>query len=140
MGEIEGQGDQVPVVFLVPPTVTPTPTPTATPMRMTMITGKHQISSPYSSWRCGVNRLTNNPKAYPLLPPRRSCFDNGSIEVFISLVQIDDRVLCLLFGVLYSRLLRNDRRLHVLEELGELHHLPLNLLNSLVSALHDPQC
>lgn len=57
--------------------------------------------------------------------------------MLISLVQIDDCILRLLFGVLYSRLLLNDRGFHILEELRKLDHLPLNLLDGLVSALNS---
>ena len=83
-----------------------------------------------------MDRLTTNPEANPLLPPCRSCFDHGSIEMLVSLIEIDHRVLRLIFNVFYSRLLRNDSRFHVLEELGQLDHLPLNLLNGLVPALN----
>ena len=58
------------------------------------------------------------------------------MEVLISLVHIDDGVLRLLFSVLYSRLLLNDCGFHILEELRKLDHLPLNLLDGLVSALN----
>ena len=84
--------------------------------------------------------LTKDPKADPLLPPCRSCLDHRSVKVFVSLVQILHRVLRLVFNVLYSRLLCDDRRFHILEQLGKLDHLPFNLLNSLMSALYCPQC
>ena len=86
--------------------------------------------------RYGIDRLTNDPKADPLLSPRRPGFDDCSTKVLISLVQIDDCVLRLLFSVLYSRLLLNDGGFHILEELSKLDHLPLNLLDGLVSALN----
>lgn len=118
----------------------PTPTPTATPMIMTMSTGSVRFPSPKSNWRHRIGRPTNDPEADPLLPSRRSCFDHCSIEMFIPLVQINHSILRLILNILYSGLLRNDRRFHVLEKLGQLYHLPLNLLNSFVPALNRAQC
>ena len=90
----------------------------------------------FETHRYGIDRLTTDPEADPLLSPRRPRFDNGSTKVLISLVQIDDCVLRLLFSILYSRLLLNHCGFHILEELGKLDHLPLNLLDGLVSALN----
>ena len=101
---------------------------------------KHWLASDIQNFeiqRYGDDRLTTDPEADPLLSPRRSGFDNGSTKVLISLVQIDHCVLRLLFSVLYSRLLLNDRGFHILEELGKLDHLPLNLLDGLMSALNS---
>ena len=100
---------------------------------------KHWLASEIQKFEIqsyGIDRLTNDPEADPLLPPRRPGFDNGSTKVLISLVQIDDRVLRLLFSVLYSRLLLNDGGFHILEKLRKLDHLPFNLLDGLVSALN----
>jgi hypothetical protein len=62
------------------------------------------------------------------------------IELLVSFVQVYNGVFCLGVDVLYCGLLLNDGSLHILEQLGELNHLSLNLLDCFVPALNSAQC
>ena len=83
---------------------------------------------------------TGDAQADPLLLPCRSRLDDCLIQLLVSLVEVLDRVLGLRVNVLNSGLLLHNGCLHVLEELGELDHLALDLLDGFVSALDGAQC
>lgn len=85
-------------------------------------------------------RLTNDAQADPLLSPGRSRLVNGLVELLVSFIQVYDGILGFVVDVLYRGFLLNDGSFHVLEQLCELNHLSLDLLDGLVSALHSAQC
>lgn len=85
-------------------------------------------------------RHTNYTQAYPLLPSRSSCFVDSLIQLLVPFIKVYDCIFSLVVDVLNRRLLLDDSGLHVLKQLCEFDHLPLDLLNGFMTSLHSPQC
>ena len=81
-----------------------------------------------------INR-TNNPEAYPLLPSYGSRLGNRSVKLFVTLPDIRVRFLCLLLDLLNRSFLLYDCGVNVLEQLRELDHLALDLLDGFMATL-----
>lgn len=82
-----------------------------------------------------MTALTTDAQANPLLPagtPRRL---DGAAELDVALVQVLDHLLALLLDNGDLLLLLHDQGVHVLEQLGELDHLLLDLLDGGVAVL-----
>lgn len=80
-----------------------------------------------------------NEQTPPLLAAGTPCFLDGSTNLGVGLDDVLVNLLALLFNILHQRFLLHNDLVEVLEQLCKLHHLSLNLLNSLVSLLDIPQ-
>jgi hypothetical protein len=74
-------------------------------------------------------------KAPPLLATSAARFCDGSADLCVRLDDVLVNLLALLLDILDKRLLLHDNLIKVLEELCELDHLLLNLLNGFVALL-----
>lgn len=83
--------------------------------------------------------LTRDTKADPLLLACSTRSVDGHADLLVTLVQVINHLLALLLNLSDSRLLLHDQRVHILEQLGELYHLLLNLDQRIVAILHRAQ-
>lgn len=80
-------------------------------------------------------RRTSNAKADPLLLARLlGCLD-GDVDLLVALVEVLNHLFALLLDLGDLDLLLHDEGVHVLEQLGQLDHLLLDLLELLVAVL-----
>jgi hypothetical protein len=86
-----------------------------------------------------VIRLTADEQAPPLLAVTGSRLFNSASNFLVALNDVVVDFLALLLNVLDEGLLLHNNLVEILEELGKLHHLSLNLLNRLVSFLDVPK-
>lgn len=96
---------------------------------------KRQLLQRLSPIPTKVARLTADAEADPLLLARLAGRDNGNANLLVALVEILHHLLRLLFDLGHGHVLLHDERVHVLEELGELDHLALDLLQSSMAVL-----
>lgn len=84
--------------------------------------------------------LTEDAQADPPLPSRRSRLVHCLVKLLISFVEMHNRILSFSVDMLYGGFLLDDRGFHVLEQLSELNHLSLNLLDGFMPTLDGTQC
>lgn len=83
--------------------------------------------------------LTADEQAPPLLPVAGARLLDGAANLLVALHHVVVHLLALLLNVLHQRLLLHDDVVEVLEQLRELHHLALDLLDGLVALLDIPE-
>ena len=83
--------------------------------------------------------LTADTKTDPLLLPRGTSAINGFADVLVARDEMRVRLLSLLLDILHQRLLLHDDRIQVLEQLLQLDHGALDLLDGIVALLHIAQ-
>jgi hypothetical protein len=81
-------------------------------------------------------KRTDNTEAPPLLLPRLIGRHNGDGDLVVTFVEVLDHLLALLLNLSDLRLLLDDERVHVLEELRQLDHLLLDLGKGSLPVLH----
>ena len=104
-------------------------------MMMTMMTpGMGQYS-----FNPQLGAELTNEEAPPLLPARTASLLDSTTNLGVGLDDVFVDFLALLLNVLDERFLLLDDLIEVLEQLCELDHLLLNLLDGLVTLLHVTQ-
>ena len=83
--------------------------------------------------------LTANAKTDPLLLPRGTSRSDGLTDLLIAAHKMRVRLLGLLLDVLHQRILLHDNGVQVLEQLLQLDHGALDLLDGVVALLHIAQ-
>jgi hypothetical protein len=81
----------------------------------------------------------NDEQAPPLLAVTGARADDRGTNLFVTLCDVIANLLALLLNVGNERLLLLHNLVEVLEKLGELDHLALNVLDGLVALLHVAQ-
>lgn len=92
----------------------------------TMIATAHKVSWPLT----GLHKpliLTTDTQADPLLLASLAGRVDGDANLLVTLIEVLDDLLGLLLNLGDGNLLLDDQGVHVLEQLGELDHLLLNL-------------
>lgn len=114
---------------------------TTTTTTMTIRITVSAVSLPYrvggGGWRDG--RRTNDEQTPPLLPPRRLGTLDTRLQLLVPLLHIVNDLLTLGLDIHHGRLLLHHQDIHILEQLRQLDHLALDLLDGLVPALHGIQ-
>lgn len=83
---------------------------------------------------------TEDAQANPLLLPRGPCLVDSLVELLVAIADVRDGFLPPLVDLLDRGFLFHDGGFHILEQLCQLDHLSLNLLDGLMSTLDGAQC
>ena len=83
--------------------------------------------------------LTADSQTNPLLLPRRTGRINGLADLLVTAHKVRVRLLGLLLDILHQRILLDDDGVQVLEQLLQLDHGALDLLDRVVALLHIAQ-